>query len=95
MIFYTFIGVLLFVIANFRLFFENKVYLLIEKILLSLLLLSTVIHAFAIGLRWYITGHAPWSNGYEAVMFISLVAILAGFIINFKNYIAYQVLTLK
>jgi len=31
------------------------------------------------GLRWYITGHAPWSNGYEALLLIAWGALLAGF----------------
>jgi ABC-type transport system involved in cytochrome c biogenesis permease subunit len=29
--------------------------------------------------RWYISGHAPWSNGYEAIVFISWVGITAGY----------------
>jgi len=30
-------------------------------------------------LRWYISGHAPWSNGYEALLLISWASLLAGF----------------
>jgi cytochrome c-type biogenesis protein CcsB len=37
-------------------------------------------HAYGLALRWYLTGHAPWSNGYEALIFISWTALLAGFI---------------
>ena len=38
-----------------------------------------------IGFRWIITEHAPWSNGYEAVVFISWVTMLSGFIFAKKN----------
>ncbi|WP_066311302.1 cytochrome c biogenesis protein [Aquimarina aggregata] len=38
-----------------------------------------VLHAFGIALRWYISGHAPWSNGYEASIFIAWIGMLAGF----------------
>ena len=38
------------------------------------------IHTYALGLRWQITGHAPWSNGYEALTFISWGAVFAGFL---------------
>ena len=37
-----------------------------------------VSHGVGLGLRWYLSGHAPWSNGYEAVVFIAFVTILAG-----------------
>jgi cytochrome c-type biogenesis protein CcsB len=38
-------------------------------------------------MRWYISGHAPWSNGYEAVIFIAWVTMLAGFLFSKKNEI--------
>ncbi len=49
------------------------------------LLLSAVFHASGLGMRWYITGHAPWSNGYEAIVFIALVTMIAGFIFSKRN----------
>ena len=30
--------------------------------------------------RWYISGHAPMSNGYESMIFVSWVTLLAGLI---------------
>lgn len=42
-------------------------------------------HAYGLGMRWYISGHAPWSNGYEAMVFIAWVSVLAGFIFSKKN----------
>jgi cytochrome c-type biogenesis protein CcsB len=36
------------------------------------------------GLRWYITGHAPWSNGYEALILVAWGSLLAGF--SFAKY---------
>ena len=37
-------------------------------------------HGTGLGLRWYLSGHAPWSNGYEAVIFIAFITITAGLI---------------
>jgi cytochrome c-type biogenesis protein CcsB len=31
-------------------------------------------------LRWYLSGHAPWSNGYEALLLIAWSSLFAGFI---------------
>ncbi len=37
-------------------------------------------HTFGLGLRWYISGHAPWSDSYESLLYISWSAMLAGII---------------
>jgi cytochrome c-type biogenesis protein CcsB len=44
-------------------------------------------HAFGLGLRWYLSGHAPWSNGYEAVVFISFIVAVAGILFGRKSKI--------
>jgi cytochrome c-type biogenesis protein CcsB len=44
-----------------------------------------VYHGVGVGMRWYISGHAPWSNGYEAVIFIAWIAMIAGFVFSRKN----------
>lgn len=43
-----------------------------------LFVLMFVAHGVGLGMRWYLSGHAPWSNGYEAVVFIAFVTVLAG-----------------
>ncbi|QFR43136.1 cytochrome c biogenesis protein CcsA [Sulfurimonas xiamenensis] len=50
----------------------------IEKISLLLLTLLFIAHTFGLGLRWYVAGHAPWSDGYESMIYISWATILAG-----------------
>jgi cytochrome c-type biogenesis protein CcsB len=39
-------------------------------------------HTYGLTLRWYLTGHAPWSNGYEALVFIAWGTGLAGLIFS-------------
>ena len=57
-------------------------------ILAILVLLSFVAHTFGLGMRWYIAGHAPWSNGYEAMIFIGWATILSGLVFYKNNPIA-------
>lgn len=57
----------------------------IRKGLLFLLIVIFVYHGVGLGMRWYISGHAPWSNGYEAVVFIAWVTMIAGFSFMRKN----------
>lgn len=33
-----------------------------------------------LALRWYISGHAPWSNGYESMIFVGWATALAGLV---------------
>ena len=51
----------------------------ILNIFIALLGIAFLYHTFGMGLRWYLTGHAPWSNGYEALLLVAWGGILAGF----------------
>jgi cytochrome c-type biogenesis protein CcsB len=53
-----------------------------------LLFAGFLFHTFGLGLRWYIAGHSPMSNGYESMIFISWVTLLAGFIFSRKSAFA-------
>ncbi len=55
------------------------------KYLSTLLLIGFIIHTLGLLLRWYISGHAPMSNGYESMLFISWATLLAGFIFSKKS----------
>jgi len=58
------------------------------KVLSWLLFAGFILHTFGLGLRWYISGHSPMSNGYESMLFISWVTLLAGFIFSRKSVFA-------
>lgn len=47
--------------------------------------LSLLIHSIGLIIRWYITEHAPWSNGYEVLLFLSWGTILAGIYLSKDN----------
>jgi len=61
---------------------------LFVKVLAWLLFGGFLFHTFGLGLRWYIAGHSPMSNGYESMIFISWVTLLAGFIFSRKSAFA-------
>ncbi|MDA3952532.1 MAG: cytochrome c biogenesis protein CcsA [Bacteroidales bacterium] len=58
---------------------KSKLIQLAVKILVSFLALAFAYHTFGLGLRWYLTNHAPWSNGYETLLLVAWGALLAGF----------------
>ncbi len=55
------------------------------KTSLYILIVLFVFHTIGLGLRWYISGHAPWSNGYESMIYIGWASVLAGFIFSKKS----------
>jgi len=52
------------------------------RIGMGILIAGFVVQTIGLGLRWYIAGHAPWSNGYESMLYISWATLLAGFIFS-------------
>lgn len=84
LIFYTIVGGLLVVLGFIELFKPSK---LINKIIKGLLIIGCIgyfVQFLGLVGRWYVSGHAPWSNGYEAIVFISWVGITAGLLL-YKN----------
>lgn len=49
-----------------------------------LIVLGFFLHTFGLALRWYISGHAPWSNGYESMVYVAWASMLAGVIFGRK-----------
>ncbi len=62
----------------------NRFFRTLTKWLLVITAISLTIHFLALGIRWYLSGHAPWSNGYEAIVFISATGVLSGLVL-YKN----------
>ncbi len=58
------------------------------KVLGIILFAGFLFHTFGYALRWYIAGRSPMSNGYESMIFISWVTILAGFFFSRKSAFA-------
>jgi len=54
----------------------------LTRITWGLLVLFFVLHTVGLAIRWYISGHAPWSNGYESMIYIAWASVLAGFIFS-------------
>ncbi len=51
---------------------------------IAALAVGFIYHTYGMGMRWYLSGHAPWSNGYEALILVSWASLLAGF--SFMRY---------
>ena len=54
-------------------------------------LLLFAIYTFGLAVRWYISSHAPWSNGYETMIFVGWAAALSGMLFARKSPITLAV----
>ncbi|MFN6076812.1 MAG: cytochrome c biogenesis protein CcsA [Fluviicola sp.] len=63
----------------------EKRFSLLRKILVFCVIVIFVYHGTGLGMRWQISGHVPWSNGYEAIVFIAWVTVLSGLLFSRKN----------
>jgi len=59
----------------------------VQKTGVFLAIILFTAHTLGLGIRWYISGHAPWSNSYESMLFISWGTLLAGLIFSRRSQI--------
>ena len=83
---YLYAGTLLFVFLIFQIFKEKSkvgnVLINISKIaILGLFLL----HTAGLVVRWYISGHAPWSNAYESMIYVAWATMFFGLAFGRKS----------
>ncbi|OPX27387.1 MAG: cytochrome C biogenesis protein [Campylobacteraceae bacterium 4484_166] len=77
-IFYIFSGLILFTIAFVGIFRQKELPSKLITTLFITLCLFFAAHTFAMAGRWYISGHAPWSDTYESLIYIAWSAMFAG-----------------
>jgi cytochrome c-type biogenesis protein CcsB len=84
---YGMVGFVLLMLQFISLFFTRikiKVPVIISMILI---IIAFIFHTAGLGMRWYVSGHAPWSNGYEALTYIAWATVLAGLIFSSRSSI--------
>ena len=91
---YMLLGMVLFGFFFAQIFKPALEFKIIIRTLVGILILAFIAQTFGLGLRWYIAGHAPWSNGYESMIYISWATMLAGFIFMKKSPIILSVTAL-
>lgn len=82
---YGVVGFIMIVLLFIDLLRNSKAIKFILKIFLWIIVISFIVQTFGLGLRWYISGHAPWSDGYESMIYIAWVTMLAGLIFSKRS----------
>ena len=93
-ILYGLIGLILISMHIFNILkFNPKIDKYLNKSIYPLAVMFLVYTA-GLALRWYISGHAPWSNGYEAMIFVGWGTTLSGLIFASRNPITLAITSL-
>lgn len=81
-------GVLLFIITLVYVFKNKTMPRIINYSFLAVLGILTLLQTIALALRWYISGHAPWSNAYESMLYIAWASAVSALLFFRKSNLA-------
>lgn len=85
--YYFFLGILFILFLIIHILYNNKVMKFINKTFIALILLTFIAHTGGLLARWYISGHAPWSDAYETVLYISWSVMVIGLALTKKSHL--------
>ncbi len=85
---YVIIGIIIFIVSFLTVFNKKWSSKKINMAFFIILASLFAVHTFGMGHRWYISGHAPWSNTYESLVYIGWSAMFAGLFFFRKSLMA-------
>ena len=88
-LYYFFAGLLFFIFIILNIFSENKLIHKIMKYIFIIFRSSIVIlfiaHTLGLIARWYISGHAPWGDAYESMIYVAWATMGIGLLFIKKS----------
>ncbi|MEP4948026.1 MAG: cytochrome c biogenesis protein CcsA, partial [Flavobacteriaceae bacterium] len=83
--YYGAVGILLFFILIFRIFKDREIWKAVSYAFKGIIIILFLWHTTGLVLRWYISGHAPWSDAYESILFVAWATMGMGMLFVRKN----------
>lgn len=87
-------GLVLLLLQLYTIFNPKMKLTTLKQIAFFLILVLFTAQTAGLVIRWYISGHAPWSNGYESMIFVSWATLLTGLIFVRRSEITLSLTTL-
>ena len=82
---YLYAGLLLLVLLVLKIFRERNALYFAVKFLVGVVLLLFLLHTGGLVARWFISGHAPWSDAYESMIYVAWATMFFGLIFGRKS----------
>lgn len=83
--YYSLFGVVLFFIVVARIYKERKALRVTVSLFKTAIYALFLLHTVGLGVRWYISGHAPWSDAYESILYVSWATLGIGLWLGKKS----------
>lgn len=90
---FLFTGLMLLVLQLVTLFSPEFKFRRLKQIAFVFIIILFIAETTGLAVRWYISGHAPWSSGYESIIFISWAMCLGGIIFARRSEITLSLTT--
>ena len=82
---YIFASVLMLLFTIMNIFKERKVLNYLVNFMHIVIVALFALHTFGLIARWYISGHAPWSNAYESIIYVAWATMFFGLAFDRKS----------
>ncbi|MFD0962672.1 cytochrome c biogenesis protein CcsA [Pseudofulvibacter geojedonensis] len=85
---YMYAGVLMLFLIILQLFYPTKKWIsYFIGSFKAIIIILFILHLFGLIIRWYISGHAPWSDAYESMIYIAFATMLFGLMLSYNGVI--------
>jgi len=85
--YFAMFGMIMFVFIIVQIFREGKVINALIKFCKYAIWLFFILLTLGLAARWYVSGHAPWSDAYESIIYVGWATVLFGLTLGRKSYL--------
>ena len=82
---YLYAGTFLFIVLIIQIFKNNRLINISINVFKVAIIFLFVLHTLALIWRWYISGHAPWSDAYESMIYVAWATMFFGLAFGRKS----------
>ena len=87
---YMYASSLMFVLLIVQILKDKSKFLIISiNFFKALLYLCFILHTIGLIVRWYISGHAPWSDAYESMIYVAWATMAFGVMLGYKSNLTF------
>ncbi|RKR12865.1 cytochrome c-type biogenesis protein CcsB [Maribacter vaceletii] len=83
--YYALVGVLMFFTLIFQIFKDREIWKIGIYAFKGIIVIFFMWHTAGLIMRWYISGHAPWSDAYESILYVAWATMAMGLFLGRKN----------
>jgi cytochrome c-type biogenesis protein CcsB len=82
---YMYAGTLLFFMLIVQMLYDVRFLRALVKVFIGVIAFLFVLHTGGLAARWYISGHAPWSDAYESMIYVAWATMGMGLAFGRKS----------